>query len=354
MVGVTTDVTGIKESAIALQQMAKVFQESADAVLILDREGLIVEINPAAENQYGWSREELVGESIRTLVPRAEQAHRFALMTACLGGEQIHSVEGTLLTRDGRTLPILLTLSQLTDEVGTVVGLVSISKDISTMRNLQREVLEVADREQRRMGEDLHDSVQQDLAGFRMIARSLVDSLAAKGAAFIEANELVDFQTKLARFEEGLAQTSDTIAAMSRGLAGLQVESLGLPEALHNMVNDVRKTTDVDCRIDCSDSLRLDEPATATHLFRITQEAVTNALKHSDATQLWITLRVHDDALRVEIRDNGCGFDGKSDQGMGLSIMAHRASLLAGTFAVNRVESGGTLVTCDIPISHLA
>lgn len=354
MVGVSTDVTGMKESAIALQRMAKVFMESADAVLIMDREGLIVEINPAAERQYGWFREELLGESTQKLVPRTEQVHRSNLMAACLAGEEVHSVEATQIARDGRTLPTLLSLSQLTDDAGAVVGLVSLSKDISTMRNLQREVLEVADREQRRMGEDLHDSVQQDLAGFRMIARSLVDSLDAKGTAFIEANELVDFQTKLARFEVGLAQTSDTIAAMSRGLAGLQVESLGLPEALRNMVHDVRQTTDIDCHVDCSDSLRLDATATATHLFRITQEAVTNALKHSNASRIRITLRVHDDVIRVEIRDNGRGFEGTSDQGMGLSIMAHRASLLAGTFAVNRVKSGGTLVTCDIPVSHLA
>jgi signal transduction histidine kinase len=210
-------------------------------------------------------------------------------------------------------------------------------------RQLEQKILDISDAERRRIGQDLHDGLGQHLTGVAFLSKALQQRLAAKSLP-----EAAD-ATKIASLvSESIGQSR----ALAKGLAPVGLEDMGLPGALSQLAASTTSVFGIRCNCHSDEGIELLDLAMATHLYRIAQEAVNNAIRHGKATQIEIALESSDHQLRLSIVDNGSGIPLKPDgSGLGLQIMGFRAKMMNGSLAVQRHTNGGTLVTCSAPIS---
>lgn len=204
---------------------------------------------------------------------------------------------------------------------------------------LEQQVLEVSEREQRRIGNDLHDSLGQQLAAMRMMSSTLANNL---------AEQKLPGATDAARIESELQHSLEEMRKIIHGLHPIQATPQSLMSALYGLAASVTQRIKLPCRFECP-GVAVNDHHAATHLFRIAQEAVNNAIRHGRAKHIVIRLRRINDHIRLSITDDGCGLPVASNrvEGLGLRIMGYRASVIGATFAATRRRNGGTQITCD-------
>ncbi len=245
--------------------------------------------------------------------------------------------------KDGRLIDISVTISPIRDEAGTVIGASKLARDITGRKQLQREILEISDREQRRIGHDLHDGLCQHLAGIEMMSQVLETKLAPK---------FKDGATRAGDIARHVREAISQTRALARGLSPVTLESEGLASALHEHSVNMEKMFGVRCHLDYDSQVFINNHAMATHLFRLAQEAVSNAIKHGKATEISIHLNADPGRIYLGVSDNGTGFSPEkkpSYNGMGLRIMKFRASMMGGTLTIERNAQGGMIVMCTAP-----
>ena len=215
---------------------------------------------------------------------------------------------------------------------------VALTDEMAKRETLEKELLAVIEREQRRIGHDLHDSLCQHLTGTALAGKVLGEKLATKGLP-----EEVDAGRIVSLVEEGITLARQ----LARGLAPVELEAEGLAVALGEFAQTTSTRFKIECLFDAPHPAPIDDPATAVHLFRIAQEATANALRHGQARQVVINLSAVPEGVRLSIKDDGCGLPDRLEDrlGMGLHIMRHRAAMIGASFAIRR-ETQGTLVTC--------
>jgi signal transduction histidine kinase len=207
-------------------------------------------------------------------------------------------------------------------------------------RKLEREVLEISEREQQRIGQDLHDGLGQHLTGTALIAHMLHQKLAAKSMP--EAAEAAKIM-RLVR--QATAQTR----ALARGLHPMNLEAGGLVLALQELTILAEECSQVTCRFESSPTITIKDTGKEMHLYRIAQEAVNNSLKHAQASRIDIRLFTRGPQVVLMITDDGIGIRaevGEQGRGMGLRVMQHRAKMIGGTLSIQRAGERGTMVTC--------
>ncbi|MFL6514025.1 MAG: PAS domain S-box protein [Chthoniobacterales bacterium] len=218
--------------------------------------------------------------------------------------------------------------------------------EIRERQKLETKVLEIRDAEQRRFSEDLHDGLGQYLTGILFRALALQRDLqGAKSAHAAEAAKIAEL------VNETIGQAHD----LARGVHPVPVGPTGLIMALQDLIERLCDPNVANCTFVCDDAIRIHQPTIATHLFRIGQEAVTNALKYSKATRITVTLRRHDDAVgELVIEDDGIGFrkEMAGTGGNGLSIMKHRARLVNGSLELRTAPGAGTSIRCEFPLEE--
>jgi signal transduction histidine kinase len=213
--------------------------------------------------------------------------------------------------------------------------------DMTERKRLEKEILEISEREQRRIGQDLHDGLCQHLAGVEMLSQVLAMKLAPRAKA--EAGRATDIAKSV---REAISQTR----LLARGLSPVTLESEGLMAALTELALNTEKLFGVNCRFDCPEVVKFDNHAAATHLFRIAQEAVSNAIKHGKAKTVSLRLRDESGQIHLRIGDDGKGFSAKpNSKGMGLRIMQSRISMVGGTLTIERLTPTGTAVNVSAP-----
>jgi signal transduction histidine kinase len=209
-------------------------------------------------------------------------------------------------------------------------------------RQLEQKILDISDAERRRIGQDLHDGLGQHLTGVAFLSKALQQRLAAKSLP-----ETADAIKIVGLVSESIGQSR----ALAKGLSPVGLEDGGLAGALSQLAASTSDVFGIRCNSQCEDGVELTNLAVATHLYRIAQEAVNNAIRHGKATQIEIVLEFTDHRLRLSILDNGSGMTPKIDgSGMGLQIMGFRAKMMNGKLDVQRQLSGGTVVTCSAPL----
>jgi len=209
-------------------------------------------------------------------------------------------------------------------------------------RRLESKLLEISEREQRRIGQDLHDGISQHLRGIAYLNHVLYERLAERNRP--EAAES-------ARITQLLEEVMDQARSLARGLFPVALEATGLMDALRALGLTVRDIYKRDCRFVCPKPVPMYENLTATHLFRIAQEAVNNAIRHGNATRIVISLSIRDEVVVLSVRDNGRGFPASlpETRGMGLEIMKHRARMIDGRLSHRPIPRGGTVLVCMVP-----
>jgi signal transduction histidine kinase len=214
-------------------------------------------------------------------------------------------------------------------------------RDISRRKELEREVTEIAAAEQRRIGQELHDGVSQELTGLSMLAAALKDRLnGAAPATEPLANRVID----------GLAKVHKHVRDVSHGVIPVDVDAEGLRAALEDLADRVRQQADITCVFQCPRSLLVKDSLTATNLYYIVQEAVNNALRHGCARRIDINLHARAETLVLSVSDDGAGIsaDSNNRKGVGLRLMRYRASMIGGVLQIRPGEEQGTLVTCTL------
>jgi two-component system CheB/CheR fusion protein len=233
----------------------------------------------------------------------------------------------------------VITEGKVVRVIGTKVDITERKQEEERIRALQNEIMEVARTEQQRIGQDLHDSVGQELTGMALMAEHLNEALTKAGAAEQELG------SKIAK---GIRQVLGQVRGLAKGLTPVAVDAGGLVSALRDLATRVSEQSGVLCQFDAVDSVTIDDNNTATHLYRIAQEAVTNALVHGRAKNLTIGLEQKDGQVCLQITDDGKGFDERTagKDGMGLKIMRYRAELINAALAIQARDGTGTVVTC--------
>src|SRR5260370_4082119 len=217
----------------------------------------------------------------------------------------------------------------------------ALKRDMAERERLDQEIAEVADRERRRLGQNLHDSLGQHLTGTALAAQVLRDKLAKHSAA-----EVADADKVVYYVEEGIDLTRN----LARGFFSPELEADGLNVALQGLAENISERFRVPCTFIGDDAVHVGDATTATQLYHIAQEAVMNAVRHASANRIDIELAQNGQKLTLAVREYGLSFPEKLPEppGLGLRLMAHGASLIGGKLAIAPKRDGGTRVTCKL------
>jgi PAS domain S-box-containing protein len=216
---------------------------------------------------------------------------------------------------------------------------------VESRERFQRELLHVTEREQRRLGEDLHDDLGQQLVGIEFLSNALEQRLHGRPES-----------ARAAEIASLIRAAIDHTRRLARGLAPIELESGGLVAALKALATHTSELFRVRCEFHCASSVPLDDLTAATHLYRIAQEAVTNSIKHGQARRIEIRMEVAGSEAALTIEDDGLGLPktGPDPEGMGWRIMRHRAGALGGSLSIENRREQGTNVSCSIPLNRKA
>lgn len=219
------------------------------------------------------------------------------------------------------------------------------ARNVSRQRQLERQIIEVADREKERLGRELHDGLCQTLAGIGALSKTLSRSLAATSD--------FDGSAAAARIARLLGEAIGEARDLSRGLGPSALRGADLAVALEGLALNVVKLFRVSCTFESEGVVPGLGQEVAAHLFRIAQEAVSNAVAHGHADQIEISLGGTDVEGLLSVRDNGVGLpdEARQDGGIGLHTMAYRARLIGGSLDIRRLAPRGTAVSCVFPLS---
>jgi PAS domain S-box-containing protein len=325
----------------ALRRLAAIVESSDDAIISTTLDGTITSWNAGAVRVYGYTAAEAIGRPTAMLCPPERADELMQHLQRVSRGERVEHFVTRRVRRNGSPIDVSLSLSPVKDVDGTVIGASAIARDVTDTKELQREVLAIAGDEQRRIGQDLHDSTGQELTGLTMLGQRLADALAANRSPEAEL---------AAKIVDGLEQALGHVRALSKGLVPVEVDAEGLMAALADLVARTNELRGLRCTFECPQPVRVVDNQTATHLYRMSQEALANALKHGKPTQIAVSLRAENDLVTLEIADNGRGLPEvpRTTTGMGLRIMRYRAELIGATLAIKPNQPSGTRVVCAL------
>ena len=355
-----TNISARVQSELARERERELSESMIDTaqqvILMLDRQGRIIRMNAFMEELTGWRLEQVKGcDYFDTFLPERSRVSIRDLFQLAIQGQRTRGNIGPILTKDGREREIEWYDATLSDQAGQVSGLLCLGIDVTERQLLQREVLEIAEQEQRRIGLELHDNTQQQLTGMTLLAQSVVGGLDAilgldKTHAEFDRTRLSTLRGKAKLLQAELQKAAQQVHQLSRGLIPVEVDAQGLLSSLRELVRLVDRTERIDCSFQGDDSLHVADNYIATHLFRIAQEAVTNAVKHSRASRIRVSLEKVNANVVLRVIDNGVGIEDKdfSPVGLGLRIMRYRSNSIGGSFAINQTEDGGTEIVCSV------
>jgi signal transduction histidine kinase len=218
----------------------------------------------------------------------------------------------------------------------------ALTHEMAERERLEAEILQISEREQRRIGHDLHDSLCQHLTATALAGQVLTERLTSK--ALSEAD---DASKVVELVEEGI-----TLArSLAHGLYPVEMEAEGLMDAFQELAANITSRSKVRCVFERASPVLLHDAAAATHLYRIAQEAVTNAVRHGKAKRIVISLTERGGTITLTVEDDGIGLPDtrQESKGLGIRIMAHRAVMMGGTLLVEPAPTGGTIVSCSLP-----
>src|ERR1700678_1661499 len=346
--GVAFDISDLKHTEEALQQERNVVSAILDTVgalvVVLDPDERITRFNRACELTTGYSLEEVRGKRIWDFFLVPEEVERFKAIFSQLSADLLpEDYQSYWITRHGTKRLIAWSSTMLPSHNGTPNYIIATGIDITEREQLEKALLNISSREQRRIGQDLHDGLGQQLTGIAFMAKVHEAKLTEKRLA--EANDAA----KIVRLvNEAIYKTRE----LARGLLPVVSDAQGLMSALQLWALEVEDIFGMSCHFDCEPAVLIHDDTVATHLYHIAQEAVNNAIKHGDPRNVMIQLTAEEGRGTLLIRDDGKGITDNSanTQGMGLHIMNYRAGVIGGVLEARRDIPRGTVVTCTFQV----
>ncbi|MEJ1960498.1 MAG: PAS domain S-box protein [Gammaproteobacteria bacterium] len=349
MLGAVVNITEVTEQRAqrdTLRTQARIIETMREGVVLVDAGSMIVRLtNPTFERLFGYGGGELIGLSVEPLIGvPGHQRRKFERLFR----EQSHHggpppVEIECVRKDGTRFVASCVISPLS--MGGTDHWLAVVNDITDKKRLERGIIDIANREQQRIGSDLHDGLGQELTGIALMLRGVAAQLGKeKSDARLDVEDII-----------GLVNNAiENTRTLARGLSPVSAGSGGLVAALRTLATRAseRYGVHVEFRDATSSELQLND-VFATHLYRIAQEALTNVVRHSYASEVTICLEMVGDELQLRIDDNGRGFAQQSQDsvmGLGLKMMRYRAQMLGGDLVLEPSAEGGASVRCSCPL----
>lgn len=323
---------------------AEVLRNVHDGVFLTTMEGKIRTWNEGAEAVYGHTSSEAIGKHVRILLPDEDLA-RFEnkVLPKVLSGQKLKMIVWSK-HKSGRRIAVSLHATLMKNDTGEPEGVIICANDITEQKKLEDLLVEASESEQRRIGRDIHDDLCQQLAGIGCLTKVLEQRLEA---VYDEA------ANSLRQIGDMVSQANVRARDIARGLVPAVLESDGLCGALKDLCFRTEEVFGVKCELWCPDPVEMPDSKVSVQLYRIAQEAVSNAVKHGNPTSIIITLDRREDLLKLDVRDDGHGMAEKADDdGMGLMTMAHRAQVLGGDLEIHSNNEEGTHVACSVNLAN--
>ena len=329
----------------------RIFHAMPDGVLLVDGEGRLRDLNRTAAEMFGYARDELVGEPVEQLVPEnlreAHRSHRHAYEEDPYSRPMGVGMRLRGRRADGREFPVEIALQPLEEDGETfVIASVRDQTERQRLEEFGQRTLQAVEEERQRIARDLHDDTAQHLSTLLLRIRMALDSERSVGPSFLE-----DLRREI-------QEAADGVRRIASNLRPPALREAGLRSVLHTHARKTARGAGLDVEMRISPNIDRLSPAKQLAAFRITQEALSNAVRHADAEELTVTAEVHDDRAVLEVVDDGKGFEiagpptALAGRGLGLIGIYERARSVDGEAVVESEPGRGTTVRVTIPLAE--
>ena len=395
------DITERRRAEKTLNELAAIVKFSSDAIIGKDPYGVITSWNDGAQKIFGYSAREMIGTSIRRLIPADRQNEETNILKKIHRGEMVQRFETLRKTKDGRLISISATLSPIKDAAGKVVGVSKVAQDITDrkaaaeaqkridvlgasnkeltleiaqrkaveaalkksehhygellgeserlqgqLRQLSRQILLAQEDERKRISRELHDVIAQTLTGINVRLATL------KKEASVNIKGL---DRNIARTQRLVEKSVQIIHEFARELRPAVLDDLGLIPALHSFVKLFSKRTRIHVHIKAFAGVEQLDISRRTILYRVAQEALNNVSRHAHASHVVLTIQQLVDGVCMKIKDNGRSFEvekvlnARGHKRLGLLGMRERLNMVGGRFEIESLPGSGTTIMAYLP-----
>lgn len=312
------------------------FENSGTATIVIEEDTTISMMNSDFANFTGYSRDEIIGHTWTRYVaeddvPRLLEYHAKRREDPAAAPR---NYEFKIRNKDGGLLHVYMTIAMIPGTRQSIASMV----DITAIKQLEKEVLDISERERQKIGYELHDDLGQHLIGIDVmtkVLRTKLESISLEEARYAsEINLLV---------KEAIEKTR----RLARGLCPVHLTSHGLESSLEELAASTSSIFNILCTFDCPRHIPIRDNTLATHLYYIAKESIHNAIEHGKSTKIWIELLNNSGNISLSILDDGIGMkDTSKASGIGLRIMNYRARMIGASLRIESDKGSGTLVTC--------
>jgi len=316
----------------------QLLENANDVVFTHDLQGRMTSINKAGVALLQRKQEDILAKNFIDLIVEEQRPVAREWLEQVVSGMELPTADWDFTSASGQRLKLEIN-SRRIEQAGQFIEVEGIARDATERKRLERDILEVANKEQQRLGHDLHDGVCQQLAAIAYRAHVLARRLMAQGG-----NDAIEAQDIGKLINESLVQTR----AVARGLFPVRLEAEGLVSALEEFAASTSSLFQIKCIFSCSGTIPELNNTLAMHVYYIAQEAVINAVKHGRSNQVTVNLKQVDNGILLTVQDAGIGFrpTDRERVGMGIGIMRYRAKVIGATLELRSEPGQGTLIIC--------
>jgi PAS domain S-box-containing protein len=365
----------LESTEVTRGRLAAIVESSDDAIVSKNLNGIITSWNAGAERLFGYQACEAIGQPVAILIPPERINEEPGILDRIRRGERIDHYETVRVRKDGTKLNISLTVSPILDAHGHVIGASKTARDITDRKRmeaelkawneqlesrvlqqkiqlleeakerkrLEAEIADAVEAERLRLGQELHDGLAQELTGLGM----MLDVLGQKLVKISPTRS-----RELHKLRLILASTVDKARTLAKGFYPVEIERHGLLIALQEVAAGTERLSGIRCTVEADDHASAwSKDSRSIQLFRIAQEGIHNAVKHSKARHIVVRLSARQGERSLVVQDDGVGLgsNGHQNGGLGLRIMQYRARMIGGTCELKNVDGRGAVLICSIP-----
>jgi len=312
------------------------FENSGTATIVIEKDTTISMMNNDFSNFTGYSRDEIINHTWTMYVAEDDIARLLSYHKTRRDDPSSapRNYEFKIRNKDGNLLHVFMTIAMIPGTTQSIASMV----DMTAIKKLEKEVLDISERERQKIGYELHDNLGQHLIGIDVMTKVLQDRLT------LISDENARYASEINHL---VKDAIDKTRQLARGLCPVHLTSLGLEASLEELAASTSTIFNIACILRCPRHIPIRDNSLATHLYYIAKESIHNAIEHGKSSKIVMELLNNSGIVSLSILDNGTGIrDTAKAVGIGLRIMQYRARMIGAILRIESEPDGGTLVTC--------